>query len=146
MKTIIMKTLKVINSSVITIITGFLLFSASSCKKDKESIPSNAVTKDQLLGKWNMITVLPVGTIEKDQVTLKTNGVMELDIEPQDGKVDYILSWDLNNGAFTAHLDLNGISNAWTINAQVDPKNLLITGEKTMGGGTWSLIFGMEKQ
>jgi hypothetical protein len=44
-------------------------------------------------------------------VTLKTNGVMEMDIEPQDGKVDFILGWNLNSNAFSAHLDLNGINN-----------------------------------
>jgi len=140
-----MKTLKFIPAFAITV---FLLFSISSCKKDKESVSGNAVTKDQLLGEWNMVTVLPGGTVEKDEVTLKTNGVMEIDIEPQDGKVDFILSWDINNNAFTAHLDINGVNNAWKFNAQVDPKNLLIAGEKTMVGGnnSFSLIFGMEKQ
>jgi hypothetical protein len=141
-----MKTLKFIPAFAITV---FLLFSISSCKKDKESVSGNAVTKDQLLGEWNMVTVLPGGTVEKDEVTLKTNGVMEIDIEPQDGKADFILGWDVNNNAFTAHWDLNGVSNVWKLNAQVDPKTLLITGGKTMVNGAntpVTLIFGMEKQ
>lgn len=143
-----MKTLKFIKAFAVVLTGALLLFSTSSCKKDKESVVDNTVAKDQLLGKWNMVTVLPDGTVEKDQVTLKANGVMEMDIEPQDGKVDFILSWDLNNNAFTAHLDMNGVNNAWKFSAQVDPKNLLIAGEKTMVGGnnSFSLIFGMEKQ
>jgi hypothetical protein len=140
-----MKTLKFINAFAITV---FFLLAISSCKKDKESVSSNAVTKDQLLGKWNMVTVLPGGTVEKDQITLKTNGTMEMDIEPKDGIVDFILSWDVKDNVFTAHWDFNGVSNVWTLNAQVNPKTLLITGEKTMtnGGNSTTLIFGMEKQ
>jgi len=127
-----------------------LLFSFGSCKKDKESVPDNTVTKDQLLGKWDMTVLLSGNFIEKDNITLKEGGVMEMDLEPHDGITDFILSWDVNNNVFTAHLDLNGVSNVWKLNAQVDPETLLITGEKTMisGGNNppVTVIFGMEKQ
>lgn len=129
-------------------IAGVLLFSFSSCKKDKESISANTVTKSQLLGKWNMNVILPAGYIEKDQVNLKADGTMDMDIEPYDGISDYILSWDLKDNVLTAHLDINGISNAWKLNAHVDPETMLIVGEKTMVGGgnnSITLIFGMEK-
>ena len=141
-----MKSLKLFG--VVSIVVA-LLFSFTSCKKDKESVPDNTVTKDQLLGKWNMVVVLPGGFTEKDQVTLKANGAMDMDIEPLDGITDYVLFWDIKNNAFTAHLDLNGVSNVWKLNAQIDPKTLLIAGEKTMvgaGNNSLTLIFGMEKQ
>jgi hypothetical protein len=145
-KNSIMKSLKFFGVPSIVVV---LFFSLSSCKKDKESVPAYTVTKDQLLGKWNMFTILPGGFNEKDEVNLKANGVMEFDIEKTDGIVDYILSWDVKNNVFTAHLDLNGVSNVWTLTAQIDPKTLLISGEKTMigaGNNPVNLIFGMEKQ
>ena len=139
-----MKSLKIV--STLLIVAGFALTFAS-CSKDKDAVTT--VTKDQLLGKWNMDVILPGGFIEKDQVTLKAGGVMEMDIEPQDGITDFILSWDANNNVFTAHLDLNGVSNIWKLNAHIDPEILLIAGEKTMinaGNNPITLIFGMEKQ
>jgi hypothetical protein len=129
-------------------IAAFLLLSFSSCKKDKESIPANSLTKSQLLGKWSMDVILSGGTVEKDQVNLKADGTMEMDIEPHDGITDFILSWDLKDNVFSAHLDLNGVSNAWKLNAHVDPETMLIAGEKTMVGGgnnSITLIFGMKK-
>jgi len=138
-----MKSLKFLS----VIIIAACLF-LSSCKKDKEAVPGNTVTKEQLLGKWNMTVLLPGGFIEKDHVTLKADGTMDMDLEPHDGITDFILSWDVKNNVFTAHLDLNGVSNVWKFNAQIDPLTLLIAGEKTMVGGNNSstLIFGMEKQ
>ncbi len=140
-----MKSLKFFGLPTIVVV---LLFSFSSCKKDKESVTGNTVTKDQLLGKWNMVVVLPGSLIEKDQVTLKADGTMGIDLEP-DGKDDFILLWDVKNNAFTAHWDFNGVNNVWQLNAQIDPKTLLIAGEKTMisaGNNPVTLIFGMEKQ
>ena len=95
-----------------------------------------------------MSSLLPGGTIEEDDVILKADGTMEIDIEPQDGKTDFTLGWDIKDNAFTAHWDYNGLSNVWKFNAQVHPENLLITGEKTMQGQNSSvtLVFGMEKQ
>jgi len=124
-----------------------LLFSFSSCKKDKESVPGNTVTKNQLLGKWNMIVVLPGSFIEKDLVTLKADGTMEIDLEP-DGKADFILLWDAKDNLFTAHWDFNGVSNLWKLNAHIDPITLSITGQKIMsdgGNNTTTLNFTMEK-
>jgi hypothetical protein len=139
--------MKSLKFSGVLAIAVILLFSFSSCKKDKESISANTVTKNQLLGKWNMNVMLPGGTIEKDQVNFKADGTMDMDIEPHDGIVDYVLSWDLKDNVLTAHLDLNGISNAWKLNAHVDPVTMLIAGEKTMVGGANSitLIFGMQR-
>ena len=123
-----------------------LLFSFSSCKKDKESVPGNTVTKNQLLGKWNMIVVLPGSFFEKDLVTLKADGTMEIDLEP-DGKADFILLWDAKDNVFTAHWDFNGVSNLWKFNAHIDPITLSITGQKIMGGNNpTTLNFTMEKQ
>ena len=140
-----MKSLKII--SALFIVAGFVLTFAS-CSKDKDAV--NTVTKAQLLGKWDMTVLLPGNSIEKDNITLKEGGVMEMDIEPQDGITDFILSWDVNNNVFTAHLDLNGVSNVWKLNAQVDPETLIITGEKRMisGGNNppVTVIFGMKKQ
>lgn len=125
-----------------------LLFSFISCKKDQSSVPDNTIRKDQLLGKWNMSVLLPGGSIEKDGVVLKADGTMEIDIEPQDGKADFLLLWDTKNNGFTAHWDNNGVNNVWKLNAQVYPETFHIAGEKIMDGGstTTTLMFGMQKQ
>ena len=121
-----------------------LLFSFNSCKKDQSSVPDSSIRKDQLLGKWNMSVLLPGGSVEKDGVILKSDGTMEIDIEPQDGKADFILSWDIKNNAFTAQWNNNGVSYVW-FKAQVYPETLLITGEKMANGGM-TFLFGMVKQ
>ena len=121
-----------------------LLFFFTSCKKDQSSVPDNGIRKDQLLGKWNMSVLLPGGSVEKDGVTLKADGTMDIDIEPQDGKADFILSWDIKNNAFTANWDNNGVSYVW-FKAQVYPETLLITGEKMANGGM-TFLFSMVKQ
>jgi hypothetical protein len=125
-----------------------LIFSFDSCKKDQSTIPDNGIKKDQLLGKWKMSSLLPGGTIEKDGVILNVDGTMEIDLEPQDGKTDFTLAWDIKDNVFTAHWNNNGVNNLWKFNAQVHPENLLITGEKTVQGPNSSLteVFGMEKQ
>jgi hypothetical protein len=137
-----------LKSFIVLAVSVALLFSFSSCKKDQSSVPDNSIRKDQLLGKWNMSELLPGGFIEKDGVVLKADGTMEIDIEPQDGKADFILAWGIKNNVFTAHWDSNGVSNVWEFNAQVYPETLFITGEKIMQGAnsSVSLMFGMEKQ
>ena len=125
-----------------------VILSFDSCKKDS-SVQDNSIKKDQLLGKWNMSVLLPGGTTEKDGVVLKADGTMEIDIEPQDGKADFILMWDIKDNAFTAHWDNNGVSNLWKFNAQVNPYTLLISGEKIMQGqnsSSLTVTFSMEKQ
>jgi len=96
-----------------------------------------------------MSVLLPGGSTEKDGAVLKADGTMEIDIEPQDGKADFILAWDIKDNAFTAHWDNNGVSNLWKFNAQVNPQTLFISGEKIMQGqnsSTLTVAFTMEKQ
>lgn len=68
-----MKCLKIFSILLVMASSGLSL---ASCKKDKQPVSVAFVTKDQLLGKWNMFTILPGGFNEKDEVNLKANGEM----------------------------------------------------------------------
>ncbi len=128
-------------------IVASLLFSFSSCKKGNDSVSKNTVTKDQLAGKWNMS--IQANGIVTLRATLKASGSMELDQPPYDGIADIILLWDVTNNNFTAHLDANGISNYWKLNASIDPKTLSMTGELIANNDPnppQTALFTMDKQ
>ena len=121
-----MKFLKFV--SVLAVMAGSMFF-FSSCSKQKDAVnPSNTVTKDQLVGKWN-------GNIQSNagspafHADLKGSGAMELDIAPYDGITDIVLLWDVNGNNFTAHVDANGVTNYWKIDATIDPKTLSMAGQ-----------------
>src|SRR5262245_25890590 len=96
-------------SSVFTLVIA-CLFSLVSCKKDHDAVSTNTVTKDQLVGKWNMFIQADAGKISA-LATIKGSGAMEIDQQPYDGITDLILLWDVTNNKFTAHVDANGVKN-----------------------------------
>ncbi len=137
-----MKFLKIV--STLFIAAGFVL-TIASCSKKKEDI--NTVTKDRLVGKW-------AGNIQSNSgspafhAELKGSGAMELDIAPYDGIPDIILLWDVNNNNFTAHLDANGVTNFWKIDAAIDPKTLSMAGQLKVYDPSTPItgIFVMDRQ
>ncbi|MEO6229521.1 MAG: hypothetical protein ABJB11_14580 [Ferruginibacter sp.] len=134
-----MKLLK--SLSVVVIVTG-LVFSFTSCKKDKPV--DHTITKDQLTGKWNMLVQSSNGPLVW-HAELKNSGALEVDTAPYDGKPDFILLWDISNNNFTAHLDANGITNYWLLNAPVS--TTAMAGQlKTNATPSEVLIFTMDKQ
>jgi hypothetical protein len=141
-KTIIMKSFRLF--SLLAVAVSFSFF-FSSCKKDKGSVSKN-ITKDQLVGKWNM-TIQSNGSISV-QATLKASGAMELDQAPYDGIPELILLWDVNNNNFTAHLDANGITNYWKMDAPIDTKTLSMAGSLKVNdpNSPQSGLFTMDKQ
>ena len=126
---------------------AIILFSFSSCKKEKDSVSNAAVTKDQLAGKYNMV-VQANGTATW-HATLKASGAMEIDQAPYDNISDIILLWDVNSNTFTAHLDANGVTNYWKLSAPVDPKTLSMAGQLVANDGVnppLTALFTMDKQ
>jgi len=123
-----------------------LLFFLVSCKKDHDAASTNTVTKDQLVGKWNMFIQADAGKISA-LATIKGSGAMEIDQQPYDGITDLVLLWDVNDNKFTAHVDANGVKNYWKLDGSVDPKTLSIAGELvTNTNPPANAIFTLDKQ
>ncbi|HEV8504566.1 MAG TPA: hypothetical protein VGQ53_04170 [Chitinophagaceae bacterium] len=132
-------------SSAVTVVIALLL-SVVSCKKDHDSASTNTVTKDQLVGKWNLFIQSDAGNISA-QATMKGSGAMELDEQPYDGITDLVLLWDVNNNKFTAHVDAFGVTNYWKLDGAVDPKTLAIAGQLTTNTSPpVNAIFTLDKQ
>jgi hypothetical protein len=143
-----MKSLKIFSALPILVA---LLFSFSSCKKENDSVSKstvskNTITKDQLVGKWNLFIQSDAGNLSA-HATLKASGAMELDQQPYDGITDLVLLWDLNNNNFTAHLDAYGVTDYWKLNGPVDPKTLSTAGQLTTNTNPpVNALFTMDKQ
>ena len=69
------------------------------------------------------------GPVAKPHVVLKGNAVMELDLEPYGATPDLILSWNTDQNKFNAHLDAQGIPNAYELHGNIDPETLSIAGQ-----------------
>jgi len=117
------------HSKITLLITAVTLLSFSfvSCKKNSEDVNST-IKAEQLYGSYNMQLNKP-GVTQQFHVTLKPNGVMEMDAMPYDGVPDIIISWETGQNKFHAHLDAQGITNLWDFNGIVDPSTLFISGQ-----------------
>lgn len=67
--------------------------------------------------------------IQPIEATLKTSGAMELDLKPSDGVPELVLLWDMKGNNFTAHVDVNGVTDFWEIHGTFDPKTLSVAGQ-----------------
>jgi hypothetical protein len=123
-----MKSLKFFSA---VVIAAAFLFSFSSCKKDGDT--KNGVTKDQLLGKWTF--VIQYNGTTTYHANLKASGGMEVDQPPFDDVADILLLWDLSKNNFTAHIDINGITNYWKLTGTVDAAGSSIAGTLVANDG-----------
>ena len=125
-------------------IAASLLFCFSSCKKDSDT--KSGVTKDQLLGKWTF--VIQYNGTTTYHATLKASGGMEVDQPPFDDVADIILLWDVNQNNFTAHIDINGITNYWKLTGTVDAAGASVAGTLVANDGVnppITALFTMDK-
>jgi hypothetical protein len=122
-----MKSLKFFSAA---IFSAAFLFSFSSCKKDNDT---KTVTKEQLLGKWTF--VIQYNGTTTYHANLKASGGMEVDQAPFDDVADIILLWDVNQNNFTAHIDINGITNYWKLTGTADTAGSSIAGTLVANDG-----------
>jgi len=135
-----MKSLKFF--SALAIAAAFLV-SFSSCKKEDEK---TGITKDQLLGKWNF--AIQYNGVTTYHANLKASGGMEVDQAPFDDVADIILLWDVSKNSFTAHIDINGITNYWKLTGTVNPGGSSIAGTLVANDGVnppITALFTMDK-
>jgi len=135
-----MKSLKFLSA---VVVAATILFTFSSCKKDSDI---KTVTKEQLLGKWTF--VIQYNGTTTYHANLKASGGMEVDQPPFDDVADIILLWDVSKNNFSAHIDINGITNYWKLTGTVDAAGASVAGTLVANDGVnppITALFTMDK-
>jgi hypothetical protein len=128
----------------VVIFAAAFLFSFSSCKKNNDT--KGGITKEDMLGKWNF--VIQYNGTTTYHANLKASGGMEVDQPPFDDVADIILLWDVSKNNFTAHIDINGVTNYWKLTGTVDSGGSSVAGTLVANDGVnppITALFTMDK-